>query len=204
MEKKKKNDDLEHRSIIGHVEIRADSDEDSDSRMLTGYAVSYNKQSQVMRDWWGDKFVEVIAEGAFDKSLQDRGVLAYWNHNKDILLGNTESGTLILDSDSAGVRFDLDLPKSSWGDNVLESAKRKDVQGVSFGFRVLDDAISKIEIDGEEVYKRTVVEAELYEISPTPRPAYVDSECHVRSIDEIRDNNLNIEARALKLQLQLM
>jgi len=204
VEKKKKNDDLEHRSIIGHVEIRADSDEDSDSRMLTGYAVSYNKQSQVMRDWWGDKFVEVIAEGAFDKSLQDRGVLAYWNHNKDILLGNTESGTLILDSDSAGVRFDLDLPKSSWGDNVLESAKRKDVQGVSFGFRVLDDAISKIEIDGEEVYKRTVVEAELYEISPTPRPAYVDSECHVRSIDEIRDNNLNIEARALKLQLQLM
>ena len=204
MEKKKKSDDLEHRSVIGHVEIRADSDEETDSRLLTGYAITYNVQSQVMRDWWGDKFVEVIAEGAFDKSLQDRGVLAYWNHNKDILLGNTESETLVLESDSTGVRFDLDLPNSSWGDSVLESARRKDVRGTSFGFRVVDDLISKIEIDGEEVYKRTVVEAELYEISPTPKPAYVDSECHVRSIDELRNNNLDIEARALVLELEIM
>jgi len=204
VEKKKKSDDLEHRSVIGHVEIRADSDEETDSRLLTGYAITYNVQSQVMRDWWGDKFVEVIAEGAFDKSLQDRGVLAYWNHNKDILLGNTESETLVLESDSTGVRFDLDLPNSSWGDSVLESARRKDVRGTSFGFRVVDDLISKIEIDGEEVYKRTVVEAELYEISPTPKPAYVDSECHVRSIDELRDNNLDIEARALVLELEIM
>lgn len=202
MEKKKKSD-IEHRSIPGNVEIRADS-EGGEETGLQGYAVTYNVQSEIMRDWWGDKFVEVIAEGAFDKSLQERNVLAFWNHNKDILLGNTESKTLDLRSDSKGVFFDLDLPKSSWGENVKESVRRKDVTGVSFGFRVVDDVITTVEIDGEDVYKRTVTEALLFEISPTHTPAYKDSECNVRSLNELRDERLDIESRSLKLQLELM
>lgn len=199
----KKKDELERRSILGSIEIRADSGEDANAG-LQGYGIKYNEQSVVMRDWYGDKFVEVIAEGAFDKSLQERHVLAFWNHNKDILLGNTESKTLDLRSDSTGVFFDLDLPESSWGENVLESAKRGDVRGVSFGFRVTEDVISTTTVDGEEIYKRTVIQGDLFEISPTHTPAYKQAELSVRSLDELRSEKLDVAARALKLQLELM
>ncbi len=58
MEKVKKNDELEHRSIIGRVEIRADSEEDSDSRLLTGYAISYNDPlKDLTRDFSQDLMV---------------------------------------------------------------------------------------------------------------------------------------------------
>ncbi len=136
--------------------------------------------------------------------MSNRDILAFWNHNKDILLGNTRSNTLSLTSDAEGVSFDLDLPDSSWGENVFESAKRGDVSGVSFGFRVLDDVYSNIDIDGEEILKRTILKGELFEISPTHSPAYLTSELDVRSLNEYREEKRSTEADRLKLLVELL
>lgn len=174
----------EVRHFISNFEAR--SNEESGVKTISGYASKYNVESQVLRDWWGDKFVEVVAEGAFDNSLINNTIKALYNHNTDNVLGSTKSGTLRLESDSVGLRFDIDLPNTTVANDLYESVKRGDVDGTSFGFKVLDDKWSKVEKDGEEIMKRTLLEVELYEISPTPFPAYEDTEVDCRSLEKIK------------------
>lgn len=60
------------------IEIRSVSE--GQKKTIGGYAVKYNSPT-LMRDRWGDEFLEEIASGAFDKSLQNRKQKALWNHD---------------------------------------------------------------------------------------------------------------------------
>lgn len=191
----------EVRHLISNIEVRSTGDEST--KTITGYASKYNVESQILRDWWGDKFVEVVAEGAFDNSLRSNTIKALYNHNTDNVLGSTKSGTLRLESDSIGLRFEIDLPNTTVANDLYESVKRGDVDGTSFGFKVLDDKWSKVEIDGEEIMKRTLLEIDLYEISPTPFPAYEDTEVDCRSLEKIKTKESKKEEKRSSL-LELM
>lgn len=166
------------------IEIRAMDDPGAESRTIQGYAVKYNLNSEVMMDYWGDKFVETFAEGAFDESLRSKDQKCLWNHDTSAPLGSVRANTLQLQSDSVGLYYEDEVPDNSWGNDALESIRRGDVDGSSFAFRATDDAWAIVEIDGEEVYKRTILRAELYEVSPTTFPAYPDSEVNARSFRE--------------------
>jgi uncharacterized protein len=52
------------------------------------------------------------------------------------VLARTRSGTLRLAEDSKGLAFDLDVPNTSFGRDVLELAERGDIGGASFAFTV--------------------------------------------------------------------
>ncbi|EIQ76315.1 prohead protease, partial [Shigella flexneri 1235-66] len=52
-----------------------------------------------------------------------------------MLLGRTRSGTLKLEEDETGLRFELTPPDPSTGRDVIELVKRGDISGMSFGFR---------------------------------------------------------------------
>ncbi len=54
------------------------------------------------------------------------------------MLGRTRSGSLRLTEDARGLAFDLDLPDTQAGRDVLALAERGDVGGMSFGFTVRD------------------------------------------------------------------
>ena len=64
----------EIRAMPTTIEIRAAEGEDG-KRTITG-AIKYNTESQVMRDFWGDEFVEIIDKEAFKDSLATRNVVA--------------------------------------------------------------------------------------------------------------------------------
>lgn len=174
----------EVRNILSHVEVR--SVEGSDEKVITGYAAKYNTRSCILRDWWGDEFVEEIASGAFTDALRNNTIKAYLNHNTDICLGSTRSQTLKLESDNVGLRFDLTLPNTQSGNDLYESVRRGDIDGVSFGFRVKDDRWSECEHEGKNIMKRTLIDVDLFEISPTPNPAYEASEVDCRSLEKIK------------------
>ena len=67
-----------------------------------------------------------------------------------------------------------------------ESVKRGDVDGSSFGFICLEDKWSKVQHEGEEMYKRSVVKAELLEVSPCTFPAYDSSQINCRSFERMK------------------
>lgn len=99
-------------------------------RKLAGYAAVFGQETRI-----GD-FIEVIRPGAFAASLKGRDILALVDHDPARLLARTKSGTLRLEEDSKGLRFELDLPDTTEGRDLLALAERGDIGGMSFGFTV--------------------------------------------------------------------
>ena len=170
---------IERRFIpLEELEIRAGDD----GAAIKGYAAVFEKLSGKM---WG--FREKIQSGAFASSLNSkRNIKALWNHNPDYPLGSTKNSTLMLEEDEKGLRFELVLPETNWGKDALESIKRGDTDGVSFGFRTKKDAWD--ETDPKNIV-RTLVDVDLIEISPTPFPAYPQTSVGVRSFQEIFESH---------------
>ncbi len=160
------------------IEIRSGA-EGEETRTVIGYVVKFNQRSRLI---WGE-FYEKVAKGAFARSLQENVIKAFWNHRYDFVLGSTKNQTLRLWEDDIGLRFELDLPNNTWGNDALESIRRGDVDGVSFGFNARKDAWTFL--SEEDVYERTLVDVNLFEVSPTPFPAYPDSEVNQRSLEEM-------------------
>jgi len=156
------------------IEVRAAADGQGTSRTLKGYAVVFNAASEPMYD-----VTEYIAPGAFAQSLKDNpDVRALFNHEDEMVLGRTTSGTLRLGEDATGLWFEIDLPNTTAGNDVLELVKRGDVSGMSFGFCCVEENW-KDNLDG--TFTRTVLQAELIEISVVTFPAYPDTFVSVRA-----------------------
>jgi HK97 family phage prohead protease len=101
-------------------------------RTVVGYAAVYGAESE---DLGG--FRERIAPGAFTDVLSS-DVRCLLNHDPNVVLGRTRSGTLRLSDDERGLRFEVDLPESR--SDVAEAVRRGDLDGASFRFRADRDS----------------------------------------------------------------
>jgi len=166
----------ETRAVTTGLEIRAVSAE-GEARSASGYAALFNVETDI-----GGYWTETIAPGAFTKSLAERDVVALHSHDTGRVVGRTGAGTLTLREDSKGLAFDNDLPDTSDGRDLAVQIERKDIPGMSFGF------ITRKQEWDETVDppKRTILEAELYEITYTAFPAYPDTEVGLRSLEGAR------------------
>ena len=176
----------EIRALPVALEIRATND--GDKRTIAGQ-IKYNTESAAMRDYWGDAWCEELAAGCFDESLQTRNVVGLWSHDTSQVLGNTKAGTLRVNSDEERLAFDLDLPDTQAGKDAYVSVKRGDVDGVSFGMVVTKDKWTTEKRDDETIYKRTILEAELWELSLVAFPAYPANEVACRSLEKFKEES---------------
>lgn len=120
-------DGLERRAA---TELRAAS-----GRKLEGYAAVFDSPTTIA------DFSEVIRPGAFRAALAAGvDVLALVDHDPTRLLARTSSGTLRLAEDAYGLAFSLDVPNTQLGNDMLALAERRDIGGMSFSFRVKDEA----------------------------------------------------------------
>jgi HK97 family phage major capsid protein/HK97 family phage prohead protease len=153
------------------VEMTLEIREEGGAPVISGYAVVFNSMS---RDLGG--FREVIAPGAFAQSIAGGDIRALWSHDHGIVLGRTKAGTLKIAEDKKGLRVEIMPPQSAAG--YVESIRRGDVDGMSFGFMVDTDDWTRAQ-DGTTV--RTVTEGRLVEVSPVAFPAYPASSVGVRA-----------------------
>lgn len=159
------------RHVWGHsIEVRRGLDvrlvttgTRSDQVVLRGYAAVYNQPSSDFGGW-----TEIIAPQAFATSAMDHDVKALWNHNSDFVLGSVSAGTLRLASDETGLRCEIVMPRGSLYDSFAESVRRGDVSQMSIGFVVHED---RWDVRGGAAV-RTILDAELWEVSPVAFPAY--------------------------------
>ena len=159
------------------VEIRADGDPAVEP-VIQGTAAVYNSPSELL---FG-QFTEVIEPGFFDNVLRN-DVRALWNHNPDLVLGRTKSGTLSLTDTERGLDFTIRPPDTQIGRDSVTSIKRGDVDQMSFAFDVKPDGDEWIRNkDGsiKRVLKRGGCST-LYDVSPVTYPAYAKTSAYVRS-----------------------
>ena len=171
-EKAKEPVNLERRVMAASdVELRTEGK----NPMLRGYAAKYGITTDL------GFCIEKIKVGAFDEVLKNSDARAQFNHDPNLLLGRESSGTLRLDSNSVGLRFEIDVPDTSAGHDVLTLVKRGDLQGCSFAFTVAEE---KWEHTDKAKSERTIIRiGELYDVGPVTFPAYPDTTVAARSLD---------------------
>ncbi|QED60552.1 HK97 family phage prohead protease [Enterococcus durans] len=152
------------------------SDEETHTRTISGYASVFNSPTRLWED-----LDEVIAPGAFSRAVSSSDVRCLFNHDWSNVLGRTKSGTLRLEEDERGLKFEVDLPDTTVARDLVKSMERGDINQCSFGF-----------IPTEETWDynstpmlRTIHEVELYEVSIVPLPAYEDTEAALRSKEDL-------------------
>lgn len=162
--------DIEYRQIAGDLsELR--TDEETDGKRLKGYAARFNSRSEDMG------FRETIDPEAFTKTLKSRNdVKALVNHDSSMVIGSTRAGTLALSLDERGLADDIELPDTSYANDLHVVVKRGDVSGQSFGFSVVRDEWSK------DYSERRLLEIRLHEVSVVTFPAYRASTVSARSL----------------------
>jgi HK97 family phage prohead protease len=152
-------------------ETRAATDIKAQGRKLTGYAAVFNQRASI-----GGEFTESIAPGAFRAALASNpDILALVDHDSGKVLARTRSGTLRLSEDAHGLRYEIDMPETTLGGDLLALATRGDIGGVSFGFTV---APGGEQWEGDH---RSLTAVNLYEISIVQSfPAYSGTSVDVR------------------------
>lgn len=174
-------ENMETRTVS--LEIRSS---DLENRKIEGYAAVFSEDYTHLYDRWGDKFYERIARGAFTKTLRDKldNIFMLVNHDWNKVVGRRGSN-LVLEEDEHGLRFELTVPNTTDGNDLLENVRSGLIQGCSFGFNITDSD-GRWDDSYTEFY-RTITEVDLFEITATPIPAYTNTEISARSKLSIRD-----------------
>jgi len=184
---------LERRYQVGELEFKA-SDNDEEMPKIAGYAALFNEPSEDFG------FIETVAPGAFDKSIGG-DVRALFNHNPDFVLGRTRSKTLTLRTDNKGLFFEVMPPDTPNARALMTSIQRGDINQMSFGFRTISDDWSMI--DG--VQHRTLLEVELFDVSPVTFPAYVNTNVALRSLENWQNDHRAVEDYSVeRMKLDLL
>jgi uncharacterized protein len=149
---------------------------------ISGYAAVFNSLSE---DLGG--FREVIRPGTFRRAISEgQDVRALVNHDPNLLLGRTASGTLRLAEDKKGLRYEIDMPDISYARDAVVSLERRDMTGSSFAFSIAEGG-DNWRNEGDQVI-RELLDADLFDVSVVTYPAYpaTTSEATRRSLEQLK------------------
>jgi HK97 family phage prohead protease len=130
--------------------------DDSDKPKIIGYVIRY----EIFYD--RGSFKERIKAGAFDEAINDN-IIFKKNRDSKLILGSTMNGTLRLKSNSIGLIFELDMPNTKIGRDILEEIRHGDIYRCGFDFIVAEDDWEYLNVD--RLPERTIIKVnKLYEV----------------------------------------
>lgn len=162
---------------------------------VEGYAAIFNEETVI-----GGRWREQIAPGAFSDAIGRDDVVFLINH-EGLPLARTRSGTLNLSEDDRGlkVRASLDMSDPDVR-SIVPKMKRGDLDKMSFAFVPTRQSWD----DEEKMPRRTIEQAELYDVSIVTTPAYAGTEIGLRSLEQHRKSqNKSQAARRLRMKYRL-
>ncbi|GAB2613616.1 HK97 family phage prohead protease [Pseudactinotalea suaedae] len=174
--------------------VRA-ADEEAAPRFV-GHAAVFDSRTAIGNPLrWG--WYEEIARGAFDKTLAEGDARFLVDHDTRMLVGRVTAGDLRLSTDDIGLAVDADLDQEvSYVRDFARNLEKRRITGMSFGFIVVRDEWSSIDVevtgpDGKtETHAaelRRIIEVKLLEVSGVTFPAYEDTDAGLRAmVDEVR------------------
>lgn len=113
--------------------------------------------------------VERVLPTAFDRALTEKlDVAGLFNHDVNLLLARTSSGTMRLKKTLKGLEYEMDLGDTRVAQDVRSMVARRDLQGSSFSFDIIRERW--FWEDGIEV--RELQEVVLFDVGPVVFAAY--------------------------------
>lgn len=135
-------------------------DEERNVAVIKGYAATFDL----------DRGADIIAKGAFDKTLADhkkrkRQIRMLWQHNSNELIGGYPPEKAYVDSNGLFVEGEINLDTRR-GKEAYALAKQGVLCDFSIGYRVHDSEYQTI----KGIPVRLIKELELFEVSPVGEP----------------------------------
>jgi len=144
---------------------------------MVGHAAVFNSWADI-----GGYFRERVAPGAFTRAVKEDDVRALFNHDANFILGRNTACTLLLEEDDTGLAIQIFPPDTQIARDLAVSMERGDVTQMSFGFRVKKDEWDY----NTKIPERTLLEVELFDVSPVTYPAYPTTDVGLRAIETYR------------------
>jgi len=181
----------EIRTIDCQLSVReAEGGQAGESRTITGRAIVFNAESEVLDDW-GERFREVILpEAVTMEFLNTQDVKLNMLHERELTLARCNKGaanaSLRMAVDEQGVTFEFEAPRCDIGDRCLEMVRRGDYSGCSFEFFPKDYEVERTKgADGkDEVIIRHKSFEFLSALTIGMDPAYRQTSVNARELDK--------------------
>lgn len=163
---------------MNKVEIRCELRSENEGRRISGKAISFDTESNDIG------FIEILHRGCISQELIDSSNIVFlYNHdyNQVIARANKGKGTLNIDLRDDGVYFDLEVPNTTMGNDLLENIRLGNITQCSFGFRYAnEEGAYKDEKIGDVWYRNVYKIGELFDLSAVTYPAYDDTYVNAR------------------------
>lgn len=153
---------------------------------LHGLGAVYDEWTEINSRFEGH-FMERFAPGSFSKTIRegkDR-IRCLFHHGQDPNIGVKPLGTITsLGEAGRGVEYDVELFNADYVRSLVPGLEAG-VYGSSFRFGIVkkDDERKRVS-NGKGLLERTIREASMRELGPTPFPAYPGTSAGLRSITD--------------------
>jgi HK97 family phage prohead protease len=159
----------------------------SENVLIDGYVNAVARDSRMLLDRAGERFVEQIMPGVFTRALEKSDeIFCLLDHQPIRKLGSTKQGNIELYEDNIGLRAICTITDGE----VIEKAAAQKLRGWSFGFESLKN---RTEDTGNGYYRSFVEDMELLEVSVIDdrlKPCYVGTSIETRADGEAKIENL--------------
>lgn len=120
-----------------------------------------------------------FAPGAFDAALASSDTRAFVNHDTTLLLGRRSNGTVRVTADAKALRTEIDLPNTTYANDLRALVERGDLTEFSFGVNG-GEITRSTAADGLPLHTFTSV-GELFDVSPVSVPAFAGTSAQLHS-----------------------
>ena len=187
---------MQKRKAYMATQFQTREEQESGDLILSGYFIKFDEETEL---WPG--YFEVIKREGVEKAIKDADIRALFNHDNSLVLGRTGNDTVRLGVDDVGLFGDIIINKDDpQAVGAYARVQRGDVIGCSFGF-------FPIKINTEErddgSYLDTILELEIFEVSPCTFPAYPQTEIAARQKDfesQLRANREMLDKRKKEIK----
>jgi len=206
---KKYNNTIMEKRIF-NLESRFETREDG-TEFVSGYGAVFNSKSENLGG-----FYEFISPSAITQETIDKSdIRALINHDQNLVLARSTSGTLKVEVDEKGMRYSFDIPQTSYGKDLAINMKNGNISQSSFAFTIARDGDNwTTDEEGNDIRTITKIER-LYDVSPVVYPAYSQAESDLvvaqrglamyKEKQEIKEEENDLVMRSLaKLKIELI
>ena len=187
---------MQKRKAYMATQFQTREEQDSGDLILSGYFIKFDEETEL---WPG--YFEVIKREGVEKAIKNADIRALFNHDHSLVLGRTGNDTVRLGVDDVGLFGDIIINKDDpQAVGAYARVQRGDVIGCSFGF-------FPIKINTEErddgSYLDTILDLEIFEVSPCTFPAYPQTEIAARQKDfesQLRANREMLDKRKKEIK----